>query len=209
MTRVKICGCTSYEDASRAIEAGADAVGFIFAPSERRVEVKEVRAIAERLAPFTAVFGVFVDPQAGEVRDALVTIPGLRLQFSGAESPDFCETVSPSRYVKAFHLGGPDDDATLAAVGDYPRALRMFDTYDRALRGGTGRTFSWARLRESPGLAPFVVSGGLSSENVGACVRLLRPFGVDVRSGVETGNRKDPVKMRAFVRAVREADDGA
>ena len=202
-----MCGCVSYDDAARALEAGADVVGFIFAESERQVQIDAVAEIVSRLPPFATVFGVFVDPDVATVRYAQDAIPGLHAQFSGDEPPAFCESTSTLRYLKALHLGGPRDDVeVIASAADYPRAVPLFDVWHPQKRGGTGVTFAWSRLAGAPKPPVFAVSGGLTAENVGECVRLLRPNVVDVRSGVETNGRKDQDKIRAFVRAVREAD---
>jgi phosphoribosylanthranilate isomerase len=159
-----------------------------------------------RLGPFGVVFGVFVDPEPVTVRRAVDAIGGLHLQFSGEEPPELCETVASVPYLKAFHLGGPDDEAVLARISAYPRAMPLFDAWHPHKRGGTGVTLPWQRLARAKRPAAFAVSGGLTPENVAECLRLLKPSVVDVRSGVETDGRKDPRKMRAFVRAVREAD---
>lgn len=182
-------------------------MGFIFAESERQVPIDTAADIVSRLPPFTTVFGVFVDPDVATVRYAQDAIPGLHAQFSGDEPPSFCEATSPLRYLKALHLGGPRDDAeVISSASDYPRAVPLFDVWHPQKRGGTGVTFRWSRLAGARKPAVFAVSGGLTAENVGECVRLLRPNVVDVRSGVETNGRKDEDKIRAFVRAVREAD---
>lgn len=136
-------------------------------------------------------------------------IPNLLLQFSGDETPEFCESLASGRYLKVFHLGGPSDDEVLRTVGRYTGSLPMFDAAHPEKRGGTGTAFPWTRLAGNGRPPTFVVSGGLTPENVGECVRTVRPYAVDVRSGVESNGRKDEQKMRAFVRAVREADGQA
>jgi phosphoribosylanthranilate isomerase len=160
-----------------------------------------------RLPPFATVLGVFVNPDPAMVRKAQGAIPGLRLQFSGDEPPQLCESLAVLKYLKAFHVGGPNEDAVvLRRTMEYPRAFPLFDTWDPNKRGGTGTVFPWARLAQGTRPPAFAVSGGLTAENVAECVRILKPDVVDVRSGVETNGRKDERKMRAFVRAVREAD---
>jgi phosphoribosylanthranilate isomerase len=150
---------------------------------------------------------VFVDPSEAVVREAQTAIPGIRLQFSGEEPPALCERLANSVYLKALHLGGPEGDARqFARAGEYIRGIPLFDAWHPNKRGGTGVTLAWSDLVQASKPAFFAVSGGLTAENVGECVRLLRPNAVDVRSGVETGGRKDETKVRAFVRAVREAD---
>lgn len=150
---------------------------------------------------------MFVDPSAEDVRQAQDAIPGLRLQFSGEEPPALCERLANSVYLKALHLGGPEGDAhQFARAAEYTRGIPLFDAWHPNKRGGTGVTLAWPDLAKASKPAFFAVSGGLTAENVGECIRLLRPNAVDVRSGVETGGRKDEAKVRAFVRAVREAD---
>lgn len=150
---------------------------------------------------------MFVDPDPAEVRAAERAIEGLRLQFSGDESPELCESLAAGEYLKALHLGGPEPVADAIARGTgYRRGIPLFDSWHPEKRGGTGVTLAWSRLSQAVRPKIFAVSGGLTAENVGECVRLLRPNMVDVRSGVESNGRKDESKLRAFVRAVREAD---
>lgn len=210
-TRIKFCGVTSARDARAAVECGADAVGVIFAPaSPRWVATETAREIACAVPPFVALIGVFVDPAPETVRAAVAA--GYVPQYSGDEPADLCETVAAGPYVKAFHAEADValDAARFAAVADrYTRATWLFDTAADGKQGGTGRTFDWAGAREIAQGRPIVIGGGLTAGNVGECVRRVRPFAVDVRSGIETSGVKDDDKMRAFVRAVREADEQA
>ncbi len=208
-TRVKICGCTSPADASLAIEAGADAVGVILAEhSARHVSVERLREIASTVPAMITLVAVFVDPPAALVDEALKA--GAIPQFHGYEPAASCEAFAAGPYLKAYHVRG--DRATTRAQFDafarpFEHATWLFDTAgDGGRSGGTGRTFPWETARELAGHRRFVVSGGLTPENVGECVRAVRPYAVDVRSGVETGGMKDAAKMRAFVEAVRHAD---
>jgi phosphoribosylanthranilate isomerase len=198
---------TSVDDIALAIEAGADAVGVILAESPRRVPLERLEELALAVPPFVTKVGVVVRP--GDAEIARLRALDFTLQFSGDESLEFCERASGDRpYLKAFHLlrrGAykPDD---FAALGDHKRALWMFDTSIDGKAGGTGVTFAWGAVEPIAKLRPIVIAGGLTPENVGECIRAARPFGVDVRSGIETGGKKDPQKMRAFVRAVQDAD---
>jgi phosphoribosylanthranilate isomerase len=208
-TRVKICGCTSAADVALAVDAGADAVGVILAErSERRVTIERFRDIAQSVPALTTLVAVFVDPPASLVDEALHA--GAIPQFHGDESAEACESVAAGPYLKAFHVEGNrayDAGGFAQFARPYEHATWMFDTAADARRsGGTGRTFAWEISRRLAGDRRFVVSGGLTPENVGDCVREVRPYAVDVRSGVETNGMKDPDKVRAFVRAVREAD---
>jgi phosphoribosylanthranilate isomerase len=208
-TRVKICGCTSPADVALAVDAGADAVGVILAErSERAVSVECFREIAASVPALVTLVAVFVDPPSSLVDEALKA--GAIPQFHGDEPADACEAFAAGPYLKAYHVR-PDDARTRAAFDAYARpfahATWLFDAAGaNGVSGGTGRTFGWETARELAGERRFVVSGGLTPDNVGACVRTARPYAVDVRSGVETNGAKDPAKVRAFVRAVRETD---
>ncbi len=198
---IKFCGCTSSSDVALAAEAGANAFGMIFAPSPRRVTWQAVNDIATRVPPSIQPVAVFVNPARGEVAKVQSLFPSAWLQFSGDESPEFVADYG-ERAIKAVHVG--DDAAGLAeAAGKYPYALLLLDSKHDRLRGGTGASFDWERASEITKARRVVIAGGLTPENVGECVERVRPFGVDVRSGIETDGRKDIAKMRAFVRAVR------
>lgn len=199
---------TSTADVALAVDAGADAVGVIFAQSPRRVERADAARLAAAIPPFVDGIAVVVNPSEDDA--AFAHSLGFTLQFSGDETPARCEALAAGRpYVKAFHLAAafagsaPPDEATLAA---YARATSMFDTRVDARYGGTGVPFAWGVVADVARRRHVIVSGGLTAANVGACVRALRPYAVDVRGGVESSDAKDVEKMRAFVRAVREAD---
>ncbi len=209
-TRIKLCGITSLVELAAAIDAGADAVGFIRAASPRQIDRAMLETLAAALPPFVDGVAVFADSGDSDVAHARAL--GLTLQFSGRETADACERASGARpYIKAFHVALDATPATARADDadrdTYAHALWMLDSTVRGKLGGTGVAFAWERAIPLAQQRPVVVSGGLTPENVGACVRAVRPYAVDVRSGVETGDRKDLQKMRAFVRAVREADD--
>ena len=215
-TRVKICGMTRLGDALAAADAGADAIGFVFWPGTPRVVAAEqARAIAAALPPFVSVVGLFVDPAPEHVRATLAVVPLDILQFHGNEAPDLCRAFGRP-YVKAVAVGERAAAADLVEyAARYPDASALlFDAPPSGgLPGGTGRTFDWEALpRGLP--RPLVLSGGLTSGNVGAAIRRVRPWAVDVSSGVEaTGpdgkpvkGIKDPERIRAFIEEVRDAD---
>ncbi len=209
---MKICGCTSADDVALAVDAGADAVGVILAEqSERRVGLDRFRGIAQSVPALTTLVAVFVDPPASLVDEALKA--GAIPQFHGHEPAEACEAFAAGPYLKAYHVDAvrPPSRAEFGAFArPFEHATWMFDAAGADGRsGGTGRTFAWDIAADLAGGRRFVVSGGLTPENVGACVRAVRPYAVDVRSGVETNGKKDPDKVRAFVRAVRGADDAA
>ena len=216
-TRVKICGITRIEDGVAAAHAGADAIGFVFWPgSPRAVAIERARVIAAALPPFVTIVGLFVDPAPEHVRATLAALPLDLLQFHGVEAPEFCRAFGRP-YIKAVPVPA---DATrvdlLEYAARYPDACGLlFDAPPAAgLPGGTGQTFDWAALpRDLP--RPLVLSGGLTVANVGGAIRRLRPWAVDVSSGVEAigpdgkpiRGTKDPTRIVAFIEEVRHADD--
>jgi len=217
-TRVKICGITRVPDALAASHAGADAIGMVFwSGTPRFVEVGRAREIADALPPFVTRVGLFVDPPASDVRAILDAIPLDTLQFHGTETPDFCRAFARP-YLKAIHMKDGVDLLEYAALyGD--AAGLVFDSYwPGDLPGGTGRAFDWSRLAPSVQAklpAPVILSGGLNAANVGEAIRAVRPWAVDVSSGVEEvaadgktrRGLKDATRIAAFMKGVRNADD--
>jgi phosphoribosylanthranilate isomerase len=213
MTRVKVCGITRVEDAEAAVRAGADAIGVNFWPgTPRRVDFATARAIVATLPPTVVVVGLFVDPAAGDVRAALDAVALDVLQFHGDEPPEFCRAFG-RRYMKAIAAKEGVDLLRCAQRYDDAAGL-IFDAHAPGdLPGGTGRTFDWSRVPRTLS-RPLVLSGGLDDGNVGAAIRAVRPFAVDVSSGVEARDGegrprrgiKDPARIEAFIEAVRNAD---
>ena len=215
-TRVKICGITRVEDALAATRAGADAIGLVLWPgSPRNVSIEDAHTLAAGVSPFVSIVGLFVDPEPGHVRAALAKVSLDFLQFHGAEPPDFCRSFG-RRYLKAVPVGG---NATEAALLEYAARYSdacglLFDAPPSGgLPGGTGQTFDWDALPRN--LAqPLILSGGLSAANVGDAIRRLKPWAVDVSSGVEVTDSagkprkgiKDPRRIAEFIEEVRNAD---
>ncbi len=206
-TRIKFCGCTDLHDVMLAVETGADAIGMIFAPSTRRITESAARHIAEHLPPFITPVGVFVDPTREQIARAREIFPDLVVQLHGDESPSFVSSID-GKVIKTIHVppDATDSNAIELAANQHPRAILLFDTVANGQLGGTGVTFPWKMIAAIARERQVIVGGGLHPENVPACVRAVRPFGVDVRSGIETDGRKDAKKMRAFVQAVKESD---
>jgi phosphoribosylanthranilate isomerase len=215
-TRVKICGITRVEDGLAAARAGADAIGLNFWPGTPRVvAVERARGITVALPPFVAVVGLFVDPDPGEVRAMLAAVRVDLIQFHGREAADLCRSFARP-YLKALPVaGGASGDRLLEYAARYPDAAGLLFDAPAAggLPGGTGRTFDWNALPK--GLAqPLVLSGGLDSGNVREAIRRVRPWAVDVSSGVEARDAdgipmkgiKDPARIGAFIEEVRNAD---
>ena len=202
--KVKICGITSIGDAEAAVGAGADALGLMFYPgSPRRISVETAQAIERRLPPFIIRVGVFADPAPEDVFSAMHQCALNLLQFHGHETPEFCRQFGIMT-MKAFRI---QNAQSLLEIPDYQTDAFLLDSYAPGLAGGTGETFNWALAVEAGKFGkPIFLAGGLTPENVADAVRTVRPFGVDVSSGVEQSpGKKDPEKMRAFIAAVRSA----
>lgn len=202
--RTKICGITRIEDALAAVEAGADAIGFVFyAKSPRAVDVRQARAIIEQLPPFVTTVGLFVNASRCELNEILEVVPLDLLQFHGDEPPADCEGYHRP-WIKALRVR-PGDDLE-AACQQYSGARGiLLDTYVAGVPGGTGEAFDWslvpARLSK-----PIILAGGLSADNVGQAIAQVNPYAVDVSGGVEQAKGiKDASKIEAFMRAVRAA----
>ena len=205
-TRIKFCGITTRADAELAVTCGADAVGFILAPSPRRIALEEAAAISAALPPFITTTLVLVDPSERLLAEAAAACPTALLQCAGDEDPAMLEPYA-KRIVKALHVGEDSDPSSLAAACNrYRRFHVLLDTKGGAARGGTGVSFAWDRVVDIVRSRPTILAGGLTPANVGAAIRTLRPYGVDVRSGIERNGRKDEALMRAFQAAVNDAD---
>jgi len=204
-TRIKICGITRPEDGQAAARAGADAIGLVFEPrSPRIVSAERALAVIRALPPFVKVVGLFVNADAGQIRDILGRVPLDLLQFHGDEPPDFCRIFSRP-YLKAIHMREGIDVRSM--VGRYSDAAAvLLDTHHGELAGGTGERFDWSRIPAALG-KPLVLAGGLTPGNVGAAIREVHPYAVDVSSGVEQAKGiKDAGKIAAFVDAVRRSE---
>jgi len=204
MTRVKICGITSIEDAQMAVEAGASALGFIFhKKSPRYVSPSKVRPIVEALPPFVTPVGVFVNCSEHAVRDICRLARVATVQFHGEESPGYCKRFNHFKIIKAFRVSDVFD---FKSVLQYKVDACLFDTFqeETASFGGTGKTFNWELLKNYKFDRPVILSGGLNPENVRQAIEAVHPYAVDVSSGVEKSpGIKDYQLVRAFFTALR------
>ena len=205
MTRVKICGITRPEDARAAADCGADAIGLVFFEgSPRHVDVQLAAEICLALPPFLSTVALFVDAPAAEVRRVLDTVSIDLLQFHGDETPDYCAQFG-TPYMKAVRVRPQLDLLQYAAAYAAAKVL-LLDAYVEGVPGGTGRTFDWDLIPANLPL-PVVLSGGLTPSTVGEAVRRVRPWAVDVSSGVEVApGIKDIQKIAEFIKGVRDAD---
>jgi phosphoribosylanthranilate isomerase len=212
---IKICGNTSLEDAQLAAEAGADAVGFVFAPSPRRVTPAQAAAIIPHLPATLEKIGVFVDASFEEIESAVRTagLTGAQLHFDAA--PDLPAKLrarfGPAlRILRVIHFSSEAAEAATSITQDPHVDALMVDSRTAAAVGGTGTSFDWTRAAETlfqtTEACKLVVAGGLNPENVAEAIATLSPWGVDVVSGVEAApGRKDPAKVRAFIVNARKA----
>jgi len=204
-TRIKICGITRVEDAQAAAAHGADAIGLVFyRPSPRHVSFELAREIVAATPAFVASVAVFVNPSREEVEQAIGAGVAL-LQFHGDEPPGFCASYSRP-YIKAARIR-PELDL-IKYLSPYTSARAwMLDAFHDDLWGGTGGAFDWTLVPERMA-RPMILSGGLTKDNVGGAIRRVRPYAVDVSSGVEASKGiKDAAKIAAFIGAVKHADD--
>jgi phosphoribosylanthranilate isomerase len=205
-TRIKICGITRTQDARAAAEAGADAIGLVFyPPSPRYVSTERAAEIRDALPPFVQTVALFVNADAAQVAQVLGRVRPALLQFHGEETPEFCAQFGMP-FVKACRVR-PGVDA-LEYLRPYSRAAAwLFDSHVPEY-GGIGESFDWSLLPAAGRLERSVIlSGGLARENVAEAIRRVRPWGVDVSSGVESAKGvKDGAKIAAFIAEVRNAD---
>ncbi len=203
-TIVKICGITSVEDALTAAQAGADAIGLMFyEKSPRYISMQLAAEISRALPPFVIKVGVFVDADEDMVSRAIAECGINIAQFHGDETPEFC-SLFPVMSIKAFRV---KDAASLNALPDYNTNAYLLDAYVADQLGGTGARFNWDLAVEAQKFGrPIFLAGGLTADNVADAVRQVRPYAVDVSSGVESSpGRKDPEKVIAFIKAAKSA----
>lgn len=205
--RVKICGLTRPDDVVATVAAGADAIGFVFAPGSKRLVTPESAASLARLVPpFVARVGLFVDASAEFVAAAQRACRLDTLQFHGDESPEYCAHFRPAaRVLKAIRVR--DLESTLATANRYEVDALLLDAYVPGQHGGTGARFDWSLAKAVVDRGHTVIlAGGLDPSNVADAIRAVSPFAVDVSSGVESGpGIKDAPKVRAFIAAARTA----
>ena len=201
MVRVKICGITNLEDALAAVESGADAVGFVFAPSPRQITPEKAGEIAAQLPPFVCRVGVFVNNSLEQVQEAML-VAGLNMaQLHGAESPEYCQALFP-RVIKSFRV---KDESVLRDIPQYKVSAYLLDSYNVVLKGGTGEPFDWSIARSASRLGRVILSGGLNPDNVRQAIEQVELYAVDVSSGVESSpGKKDHAKLKAFIEAAKQ-----
>ena len=204
-TRVKICGFTRAEDAVYASQLGVDAIGLVFyPPSPRHVDIDQAIAIVNALPAFTSVVALFVDEQEARIREILARVPIDCLQFHGDEPAETCR-IYGKRYIKAIRMQDNTDIDALAKQYHDADGL-LLDAYHPDTKGGTGSQFNWDLIPEHCSL-PIILAGGLDETNAKQAVQTVRPYALDISSGVEIKKGvKDSLKMAAFIQQVNEGD---
>lgn len=198
MVRVKICGITNRDDALYAVEAGADALGFVFhTVSPRNIPPEKAAAIIESLPPLVQAVGLFVNAGIDFVNGTCDLCRLDIVQLHGDEPPDFCDLVT-RRVMKVFRI---KNITSLDTMKDYRVAGYLLDAWSPGVYGGTGMTFNWEVAEIAKRYGPIILAGGLTPDNVRQAVERVEPYGVDVSSGVESSpGKKDPAKVQAFIR---------
>lgn len=206
MTRIKMCGITNVEDAMAAVDCGADAIGFVFADSPRRVNASTAKRIVDALPPFVSAIGVFVSDDHDILQIARDC--GLdTVQLHGEQDEVYAECLADK--LRVIRVVRVRDAVSLAALKNYGiGSAYLLDTFSKEKMGGTGQVFNWElAVRAKEYGKPIILSGGLTTNNVNEAIRLVRPYAVDVSSGVEMApGKKDHLKMKEFVENVGKAD---
>ncbi|PID72007.1 MAG: phosphoribosylanthranilate isomerase [Desulfobulbus propionicus] len=210
--RIKICGITRSEDAACAVQAGVDALGFIFIKdSKRYIDPEEARNIIAQLPPFVDIVGVFVDKKRGELEEIIDYCQLDLAQLHGEESPKYCERLrrqaSPCQVLKAFAV---NDELTPEKIEPYKPHVKGFllDTYQKGLAGAAGKVFDWSMIKKLYLQKPFLLSGGLTVENITQALESAAPYAVDANSGLERApGIKDEQLVKAFIRKVRQYEE--
>lgn len=200
---VKICGITELRGLESAIENGADAVGFVFSQSRRRVSLKDVDRLVSTVPSSIAKVGVFVDETLGFVRRVVEECSLDMVQLHGEEPPELCHLV-PVPVIKAVRMSSKGMVPPLQRLGEYRVRYYLLDSLVDGCYGGTGISFDWRLALPLKRFGRILLAGGLSPENVASALDAVRPHGVDVSSGVESLGKKDPVKIAKFIREVRK-----
>lgn len=202
MVRIKFCGITNIKDALEAAGLGINALGFVFAKSPRQVSPEKAKEIIEKLPPWISAVGVFVNEKSEAVSEIAEHCRLDYIQLHGEESPEYCGSLG-LKVIKTIK-----DD--IEKISDYNVSGFLLDTHDHGKAGGTGKTFNWDLALDAKKYGcPIILAGGLTPENIGEAVEKVKPYGVDVSSGIELApGKKDYEKMKRFVEEVKKTIEG-
>ena len=206
--KIKICGVRSLEEAQAAVDAGADALGFNFwPPSARYIEPHAAREVITGITPTVCTVGVFVNEEANRIVDIASELRLSAVQLHGDESPEFCERLAPIKTFKTIKAIRVGPDFRQSVIESYRVNMVLLDSSSEGSYGGTGRRFNWRIAIEAKSLAPIILAGGLTIENVWDAITQVRPAAIDVCSGVEAEpGRKDLDKLRGFMAVAAQAN---
>lgn len=201
MTKVKICGIKTLSDAKFAVDYGADAIGFVFAESIRKVSKEKARTIVRKLPPFITTVGLFVNDTAENIK-AICRFCGLdAIQLHGNERPGLLNKLKDFKTIKAFRIRNEKD---IIPIRKYKPDAILLDGYSEKIMGGTGTSFDWKIVKKVRTSIPIIVAGGLTHSNVSQAIRIVNPYAVDVSSGVESSpGKKDKKLIKKFIDAVK------
>lgn len=204
MVKVKICGNTNVDDVKLAKEYGADFIGFIFTKSKREINAKEAHKIITQMPSFKNFVGVFSNQPKNEVEEIARFLNLSWLQFHGEETSRYCHSFMENGYhvIKTFHI---KDSLSIKRIDEYNVSAFLFDTYSSSQKGGTGKAFDWNLISNVPYILDrLFLAGGLSVSNLQEAIRKVKPYAVDVASGVEkTFGKKDPELLREFIQIAK------
>ena len=203
MVRVKICGITNIDDALAAVNSGANALGFLFAPSPRQLDPCQAEKIVEALPPWISPVGVFVNEKKNRIIQIASQCRLDWIQLHGEETPEYCHELR-AEGLKLVKVLRPREPKDLEIIPQFPAAAIHLDTYNKEIAGGTGEVFSWDLALEAKKYAkPVILAGGLNPDNVVKAIKKVFPYAVDVSSGVEKSpGKKDPEKKQRFIKRV-------
>ena len=200
--RVKICGITNSEDAHAAVEYGADALGFVFAKSPRQITKEQARDIIAELPPFVSPVGVFADEKADMIKEICDFCGIQTVQLHGNEQPSYLKELEGYKLIKAFRVKEEDD---LKQLANYKPHAFLLDSYVKGVMGGTGVSFNWEIARQAHKYGTIILSGGLTPKNVKEAIQMVKPYAVDVSSGVESSpGKKDKSLLKRFIANAKE-----
>lgn len=198
-----MCGITNSEDAQAAVESGADALGFVFAKSPRQVTKEQARDVIEKLPPFVSFVGVFVDEGAAAIRAICDFCHIGTIQLHGNEPPSCLSYLEGYKIIKAFRV---KEEGDLTQLSDYQPHAFLLDSYVKGVMGGTGISFQWDIAASAHKYGAIILSGGLTPDNVSSAIRMVKPYAVDVSSGVESSpGKKDKQLMQRFIGNAKES----
>lgn len=201
MIKIKICGITNFEDAKMVVDMGADAIGFIFVPSKRMVTPQLARSIIEILPPFITTVGVFMDTPLNRVNEIVKYTKIDVAQLHGDETQEYCNLIECARIIKRINIDGHTNLYGLVRhMKQYKVSGFLFDPGK-----GSGKEFDWKKIKGIGDYANnLIIAGGLTPQNVNQAIKIIKPYGVDVCTGVEkTPGKKDPVKLKLFINEVK------